>query len=1213
MSLLPPPATRQLIIIDSQVNNYQNLISNATGSDLLMLDASSDGLTQISDYLKDLPAKNFQSIHIISHGNAGSLLLGSSTVTGGNLNSYSSQLAAMGRALTDTGDILLYGCNVAADQTGLQFVNQFAELTGADVAASDDITGGQGNAQLEVVTGAVEATSIINAATLDSYNDNLAIPVLNVTAGITPVEGKTAGTFTISLDSPAPAGGLTVNYSLAGTAALSSDYTIAAGSNVTAVTGSSFIVAEGQSLATLVVNAVGDGVVDGGETINLNLTSGSGYQLANGSGVTFAPKIDYLTAGPGTNAVKFGDFNGDGKLDLIAACGNSFAVGNNTVSVLLRNAANTDFEAKIDYTSGSGATYDGARDVTTGDFNGDGKLDFAVANSYRNTASVFLRNSANTGFEDKTDYATGSYAAFINAGDFNNDGKLDLVVTNYVGNTVSVLLRNAANTGFDAKVDYATGTTPVGVSVGDFNNDGKLDLATANGNSDTVSVLLRNASNTGFDDRIDYIVGSNPSSVSTGDFNNDGKLDLAVVNHNGSIANNPTGNTISVLLRNAANNGFDSRIDYTVGSLPSWVSVGDFNNDGKADLAVTSETDGIVSVLLRNAANTGFDAKTDYVPGSTPQSLSLGDFNNDGKLDLATANIRANTVSVLLNNYTPTSATLSLTDTPPNNPPTLSSTTPTTFTEQTPVTLSNTLTLNDPDGDTDWNNGTLKLQITANNTANDSLILPTTNTGSIWLNPTNNVLMSNNTAIGNADAATASNGSVWTITFNAAATNALVQDTARTIQFTSSSDAPGTTARTVTFTATDKNGGSASATQTISITAVNDAPTGTVSITGTAQQGETLTAANTLADSDGLGPITYHWQANGADLGIGNTYLLTQAEIGKTITATAQYTDLAGTTESVSSAATAVVTELPVVATPGITITGTDLITNEQGDSAQFSVKLNAAPLRDVLLNFTSSDTTEGMINNPTLIFTAANWSTPQTLTITGQNDNLVGDGDVAYSVNAKISTLDIFYKSVTATSLNLTNQDTPIVKVETMTGTNGMDVIQGTSAPSYILGEAAEDDLSGGAGNDTIYGSYGADLLFGEDDNDALYGEQDADYLNGGAGNDILDGGLGLDTLIGGAGNDTYYLGYDALDKINDQGLPTDIDTVIMPYQLSQYTLPNGIEQGTIAQGTGASNLTGNIRNNMLTGNDGANALYGAKGRDSLYGGSADDILIGD
>ncbi|MCX7092282.1 MAG: hypothetical protein NTY50_02355 [Methylobacter sp.] len=391
----------------------------------------------------------------------------------------------------------------------------------------------------------------------------------------------------------------------------------------------------------------------------------------------------------------------------------------------------------------------------------------------------------------------------------------------------------------------------------------------------------------------------------------------------------------------------------------------------------------------------------------------------------------------------------------------------------------------------------------------------------------------------------------------------------------------------------------------------NNPPTGKVTITGNAVKGQTLSAANTLADADGLGAISYQWQANGVNIGTGNSYTLTGNEIGKTVTATAQYTDLLGTAESVSSAATSAVTDATVSGTPGVSITAGDLITSEQGDTAVFSVKLNSAPTRDVTLAFTSSDTSEGVISNPTMKFTSANWATAQTFTVTGQNDSLV-DGDIAYTINANLTTLDVIYKKVTVGSLTLTNQDTPVANVVTLNGTDDTDILQGLSEPNYILGKAGDDDLSGGAGNDTIYGSYGSDLLFGEDDNDVLYGEQDADYLEGGNGNDTLDGGLGVDTLIGGAGNDTYYLGYDAADVINDQGAPTDVDVVIMPYQLSKYTLPTGIEQGTIAQGTGASSLTGNTGNNALTGNDGNNMLNGAVGRDSLFGGVGNDVLIG-
>lgn len=395
-------------------------------------------------------------------------------------------------------------------------------------------------------------------------------------------------------------------------------------------------------------------------------------------------------------------------------------------------------------------------------------------------------------------------------------------------------------------------------------------------------------------------------------------------------------------------------------------------------------------------------------------------------------------------------------------------------------------------------------------------------------------------------------------------------------------------------------------------TATNHKPTGIVSVNDTTPTvGNTLTVTNTLADTDGLGPITYQWQTGATVLGTGTTYVVTSADLGKPLTVTASYTDLLGAKESMTSSPTSPVSDVPVSGTAGVNIVGADLITNEQGDTAVFSVSLNSAPARDVTIAFTSSDITEGVITNSTLTFTSTNWSTAQTITVTGQNDTII-DTDIAYTINAKITTLDVFYKSVTVNSLTLTNQDTPVVNVETINGTDSIDILRGTDAPSYMLGKAGDDDLVGGAGNDTLWGSYGSDVMSGDDGNDALNGEQDNDYLEGGKGNDILDGGLGVDTLIGGEGNDTYYLGNDATDVIDDQGLPTDVDTIIMPYQWNKYTLPKWAEQGTIAAGTQTSSLTGNTNDNSLTGNAGKNTLTGAVGRDSLFGGSGNDVLIG-
>ena len=148
----------------------------------------------------------------------------------------------------------------------------------------------------------------------------------------------------------------------------------------------------------------------------------------------------------------------------------------------------------------------------------------------------------------------------------------------------------------------------------------------------------------------------------------------------------------------------------------------------------------------------------------------------------------------------------------------------TAFPEQTATAAAPTVMVNDIDGDAGWNGGTLKVQITGNSSADDSLSLPTTNTGGIWLNAGNSDLMNGVTIIGSASATSVSGGTEWALTFNGNATTALVQSVARTVLFDNDSDEPSTASRTITFTATDNASGSGSATQTVTVTPVNDAP-----------------------------------------------------------------------------------------------------------------------------------------------------------------------------------------------------------------------------------------------------------------------------------------------------------------------------------------------------------------------------------------------------
>lgn len=303
--------------------------------------------------------------------------------------------------------------------------------------------------------------------------------------------------------------------------------------------------------------------------------------------------------------------------------------------------------------------------------------------------------------------------------------------------------------------------------------------------------------------------------------------------------------------------------------------------------------------------------------------------------------------------------------------------------------------------------------------------------------------------------------------------------------------------------------------------------------------------------------------------------------------------------------------------------------TSESGKVAEYSVSLSAAPREDVTIQFTSGNTAEGKLQNPSLTFTPSNWNSAQSLFIQGVDDFL-DDGNVAYSVTGKVVTLDLTYNRVAVPVINLTNlddgQDTPLY-IRGDQGENLVDYIQGQNGNDRLYGGYDQDNIKGGRGDDRIYGEQDDDLLFGELGNDKLYGgydddrldggegadnlfgEQGLDTLLGGAGNDVLDGGIEGDSMVGGVGNDTYYVDSTA-DKVVDSGATSDIDTVIVTQSIT-YTLAAGIEN---AQTTalGDSNITGNALGNGITGNDGKNNLDGGAGSDSLAGGAGADSLLG-
>ena len=387
--------------------------------------------------------------------------------------------------------------------------------------------------------------------------------------------------------------------------------------------------------------------------LDLAVTGGTGDNLGtvavllgNGDG-TFGKPINLPQGFSAAFSLATGDFNHDGKLDLVVT-------GCCITEVFLGNG---------DGTFALNATYPGGTEVTVADFNGDGKPDLAISSAELSSAgpyavSILLGNGDGT-FQPGTLYGTDLFPRALIASDFNGDGKLDLAVTDAgcsvfqctAPGYVTVLLGFGDGT-FVGKTDSGVGGPPLSVTSADFNNDGKLDVATANQTVDSVSVLLGNGDGT-FQPQASFPTGHMPVWVAAGDFRNDGRTDLAVANE--TCLNPPCGpGSVSVLLGNG-DGTFQPHVDYSTGLQPLYLAVGDFRGNGKVDIAVSNYAFGsgnTVSILLGNGDGT-FQPHVDYVTAQSRGAITTGDFNGDGKLDLAVNGFIPSTgavVSVLLGN-----------------------------------------------------------------------------------------------------------------------------------------------------------------------------------------------------------------------------------------------------------------------------------------------------------------------------------------------------------------------------------------------------------------------------------------------------------------------------------------------------------------------------------------------------------------------------------
>jgi len=277
--------------------------------------------------------------------------------------------------------------------------------------------------------------------------------------------------------------------------------------------------------------------------------------------------------------------------------------------------------------------------IIVADLNEDGVPDLVGGDANETELNVLL-GRAHGRFGEFTTFPAGAGVTQLTSGDFDGDGHIDVATTDGVS-AVNILF-GAGDGGFAAPTAIEVHANPQGIRTADLDCDGHFDLvvaiAGADGQHDGDLAVMVGKGDGIFAAPIYYRAGQDPKGLALADLNGDGKIDAAVADETCCGRN-----SLSVLLGNG-----DGTFQHAVSSIPgstSDVAAGDLNRDGKQDLVLASESDELIQVALGNGDGT-FQSPTTYPMPDPAYNVTVGDINNDGLLDLAVSGIYQ--VSVLL-------------------------------------------------------------------------------------------------------------------------------------------------------------------------------------------------------------------------------------------------------------------------------------------------------------------------------------------------------------------------------------------------------------------------------------------------------------------------------------------------------------------------------------------------------------------------------------
>ena len=883
---------QEIVFVDATLPDAGQLLADLQAQrsagrllEIVTLDGDEDGLLTITRTLAG--RQDIAAVHVLTHGADGQLQLGGTRLDAQALMQRAGEVAAWGSALAPGADLLLYGCDVAQSDAGRQFVRDLAALTGADVAASTDLTGAAaagGDWALEYRSGGpVEAAMVLSPTAQAGWAG--ALTTYNVTS--TADSSLTPGTLRWAINQAnlnpgadtivLPAGTYRITLAGAGEALnVTGDFNVYGDLNIVgANTGTTFIDANGLdrafrvhsgtlSLSQVTVengsSATGGAVrVEAAGSLDLrnavlrnNVATGAGGGAISSAGTLTVAAVTFSgnsTAGLGGALHTQG--NASATLSDLGFNGNSAqrggAIYGDTPGATL-TVLNAAFSGNTASNSG-GAIHMEA-----------GTLNLSTSTFTTNRAdglggALYLEADANLSLLVISDGQASS-----GGGIYQHEGTLNLSATTLSGNRATAngggLFVGGGSLVLDAVSFNANVATGQGGGLHLNVNGRSLAKATFSANqADQGGGLYINGNNTRLSN---LTLSGNTASTQGGGLYANAKTTLLNV----TIADNVA----------AAGGGIYSNVGTNQFDLTNTLLAN--NGGGNANMVLTSgghnlSTDNSAALAQPTdivTASAGLAALADNGGGTATRALLAGSVAiNAGSSAAApamdqrgTARIGAADIGAYEYSATQTAPTISA--------------------------IANRLVAEDT------TLGPIAFAVGDGETAAATLVVTAVSSDTA-------LLPDGNLALGGSGAN-------------------------RTLTLTPAAHAVG---GPVTVTLTVSDGVLSSSTSfTVTVTNINDAPTGSVNISGTPTQGQTLSVSHTLADIDGLGVISYQWRANGTAISgaTGSSHVLTQAEVGQAITVTASYTDGQGTVESVGSAATASVANVNDAPTGTVNIAG---------------------------------------------------------------------------------------------------------------------------------------------------------------------------------------------------------------------------------------------------------------------------------------------------